>query len=44
VVELPIADPADLDAVGRHLGEQPETLLSVLGEIDDRHGFRRPNP
>jgi 8-amino-7-oxononanoate synthase len=75
VVELPIADPADLDAVGRHLfdrgiyvtlapypvvarkeagfriqvtvantGEQLETLLTVLGEIDDRFGFRRPHP
>jgi hypothetical protein len=24
--------------------EQLETLLTVLGEIDDRFGFRRPHP
>jgi 7-keto-8-aminopelargonate synthetase-like enzyme len=75
LVELALANPADLDAVGQHLYdrgihvtltpypivpreevgfriqvtvantlEQLETLLTVLGEIDDRFGFRRPTP
>jgi 8-amino-7-oxononanoate synthase len=75
LVELAIADPADLDAVGMHLfdrgvfvtltpypvvprdqvgfriqvtaantPEQLDTLLTVLGELDARFGFRRPHP
>ena len=40
VVELPIADPADLDAVGRHLGEQLET--AALGAGRDRRPLRVP--
>jgi 8-amino-7-oxononanoate synthase len=75
LVELALADPADQDAVGRHLfdrgvyvtmapypvvprdqvgfrvqltaantAEQVEHLVTVLGEIDDRFGFRRPHP
>jgi 8-amino-7-oxononanoate synthase len=75
LVELALADAADLDAVGRHLFdrgiyvtlapypvvprkevgfriqltaantvEQVDHLLTVLGEVDDRFGFRRPHP
>jgi 8-amino-7-oxononanoate synthase len=75
LVELAVADPADLDAVGRHLfdrgiyvtlapypvvprreagfriqltaantAEQVDHLLTVLTEVDDRYGFRRPHP
>jgi 8-amino-7-oxononanoate synthase len=75
LVELALADAADLDAVGRHLfdrgvfvtlapypvvprkdagfriqltaantAEQVDHLLAVLGEVDDRFGFRRPHP
>jgi 8-amino-7-oxononanoate synthase len=75
LVELAVADPADLDAVGRHLFErgiyvtlapypvvprqeagfrvqltaahapgQVDHLVSVLQEVDDRFGFRRPHP
>ncbi len=75
LVELAVADPADLDAVGRHLfdhgiyvtlapypvvpreeagfriqltaantAEQVDHLLTVLQEVDDRFGFRRPHP
>jgi 8-amino-7-oxononanoate synthase len=75
LVELAVADAADLDAVGRHLfdrgvyvtlapypvvprrevgfrvqvtaantTEQLELLLTVLEEVDDRFGFRRPHP
>jgi 8-amino-7-oxononanoate synthase len=75
LVELALADPADLDAVGQHLYdrgilvtltphpivprnevgfriqvtvanslEQLETLNTVLSEVDDRFGFRRPHP
>jgi 8-amino-7-oxononanoate synthase len=74
LVELALANPDDLDAVGRHLFDrgvyvtlapypvvpreevgfrvqltaantvdQVERLLDVLGEIDDRFGFRRPH-
>ena len=75
LVELALADAADLDAVGRHLfdrgiyvtlaphpvvprkeagfrvqvtavntAEQVDRLVTVLGEVDDRFGFRRPRP
>jgi 8-amino-7-oxononanoate synthase len=75
LVELALANPEDLDAVGRHLfdrgiyvtlapypvvprkeagfriqltaantAEQVDHLLSVLEEVDDRFGFRRPHP
>ena len=75
LVELALADPAQLDAVGRHLfdrgiyvtlapypvvprdevgfrvqltaantAEQVDQLLTVLEEVDDRFGFRRPHP
>jgi 8-amino-7-oxononanoate synthase len=75
LVELAVADPAELDAVGRHLFdrgiyvtlapypvvprkeagfriqvtaantlEQVDTLNTVLSEVDDRFGFRRPHP
>jgi 8-amino-7-oxononanoate synthase len=75
LVELAVADPASLDAVGRHLfdrgvyvtlapypvvprrevgfriqltaantADQLELLLTVLGEVDDRFGLRRPHP
>jgi 8-amino-7-oxononanoate synthase len=75
LVELAIANPEDLDAVGRHLfdqgiyvtlapypvvprtevgfrvqvtvantAEQLDRLLTVLDEVDDRFGFRRPHP
>jgi 8-amino-7-oxononanoate synthase len=75
LVELAVANPADLDAVGRqlfdrgiyvtlapypvvprkeagfriqltaaHTTEQVDHLLTVLQEVDDRYGFRRPHP
>jgi 8-amino-7-oxononanoate synthase len=75
LIELALADPEDLHAVGRHLFdrgiyvtlapypvvtreevgfrvqltaantvEQVDHLITVLSEIDDRFGFRRPNP
>jgi len=75
LVELALADAADLDAVGRHLfdrgvyvtlapypvvprkeagfciqltaantPDQVDHLLTVLQEVDDRFGFRRPHP
>ena len=75
LIELAIADPEDLDAVGRLLfdhgiyvtlapypvvprdevgfrvqltaantAEQVDQLLTVLQEVDDRFGFRRPHP
>jgi 8-amino-7-oxononanoate synthase len=75
LVELALANPADLDAVGQHLYdrgiyvtltpypivprdevgfriqvtvantlEQLETLTTVLSEVDERFGFRRPHP
>jgi 8-amino-7-oxononanoate synthase len=75
LVELAVADAADLDAVGRHLfdrgiyvtlapypvvprqeagfriqltaahtPDQVDHLLTVLEEVDDRFGFRRPHP
>jgi 8-amino-7-oxononanoate synthase len=75
LIELALADPEDLHAVGRHLfdrgiyvtlapypivprdevgfriqvtaantAEQLDTLLTVVSEIDDRFGFRRPHP
>jgi 8-amino-7-oxononanoate synthase len=75
LVQLPLADPADIDAVGWHLFErgiyvamapypvvprdevgfriqvtaahtldQLDRLLTVLTEVNDRFGFRRPHP